>query len=188
MSYIIGCSFVAPSARLPLNFKKVAALSNSTSKLRSRQTAPYSCATEVTPSCLQDLYQIPTTPATQSSNVLGVSGFINEFANNGDLQTFLSRFRSDLAGTTFSLETLDGGENNQDPSDAGKEANLDIQYTVGLASKVPVTFISVGEDNSDGLDGALDEANFLLGQCSPPNVLTTSFDVNENEIPLDLAK
>ena len=142
----------------------------------------------MTPTCLQDLYQIPTTPATQSSNVLGVSGFIDQFANEADLQTFLTSLRTDLVGTTFSLETVDGGENDQNPNDAGTEANLDIQYTVGVASKVPVTFISVGENNSDGLDGFIDEANFLLGQSSPPNVLTTSYGFNEDEIPLDLAK
>jgi tripeptidyl-peptidase-1 len=28
-----------------------------------------------------------------------------------------------------------------------------LKYTIGLATKVPVTFISVGENNSDGVDG-----------------------------------
>lgn len=32
---------------------------------------------------------------------------------------------------------------------------LDIEYTVGLAGGVPVTFISVGEDNNDGVMGTL---------------------------------
>lgn len=180
-------SFVASNPRLPITFRPVAAPSNNT-KLRTRQTAPSSCATEVTPSCLQALYQIPTTPATQSSNVLGVSGFIDQFANNVDLQQFLSMFRPDLTGTTFGLQEIDDGQNDQTPSNAGVEANLDTQYTVGVASKVPVTFISVGDDNSDGLDGFIDEANFLLGQDSPPTVLTTSYGFNEDEITLDLAK
>jgi hypothetical protein len=36
---------------------------------------PASCATAVTPACLQAIYGIPTTPATQASNRLGVPGF-----------------------------------------------------------------------------------------------------------------
>ena len=40
--------------------------------------------------------------------------------------------------------------------------SLDIQYTVGLASNVPVTFVSVGGNNED-----IDEVNFLLQQEFP---------------------
>ena len=47
---------------------------------------PASCATTITPSCLQALYGIPTTPATVSTNQLGVSGFIEQFANQADLK------------------------------------------------------------------------------------------------------
>ena len=34
-------------------------------------------------------------------------------------------------------------------TDTISQANLDIQYTVGIASGVPVAFISVGEENND---------------------------------------
>lgn len=81
---------------------------------------------------------------------MGVSGFIEQFANNNDLQSFLRSLRPDLEGTTFALQTLDGGENPQNANEAGVEANLDTQYTVGVASGVPVTFISVGENTHDG--------------------------------------
>jgi tripeptidyl-peptidase-1 len=53
---------------------------------------------------------------------------------------------------------------------------LDIQYTVGVASGVPVTFISVGNNVQDGaLLGFLDTINALLAENSPPQVLTTSY-------------
>ncbi len=42
--------------------------------------APSSCNSIVTPACLQALYGIPATRATQSTNHLGVSGFIDQFA------------------------------------------------------------------------------------------------------------
>ena len=58
--------------------------------------------------------------------------------------------------------------------------SLDIQYTVGVATNVPTTFISVGSDNQDGdLGGFLDIINSLLKQDNPPLVLTTSFGFDE---------
>lgn len=120
----------------------------------------------------------------------------SEFCEN---QSFLSALRPDLnSGTTFALDTLDGGSNPQGSGDAGIEAvrstppfpylwilnyhgiqNLDIQYTVGVAQGVPVTFVSAGSDNSDGWDGFLDMVNYLLALDTIPNVLTTSYAFNE---------
>ena len=44
------------------------------------------CNETIVPSCLQELYNIPTTPATQANNTLFVAGFGSEFADQGDLQ------------------------------------------------------------------------------------------------------
>ncbi|KAH9923703.1 family S53 protease [Epithele typhae] len=142
------------------------------------------------PACLQALYGIPTTPATQYSNRLAVTGFIKQYANTADLETFLSKFRPDMpSSTTFTLDTIDGGSNPQQGSQAGTEANLDIQYTVGMATNVPTLFISVGEDTQDGgLEGFLDVVNFLLEMDSPPQVLTTSYGQNEDTMSRNLAK
>lgn len=118
-----------------------------------------------------------------------MSGFIEQFANQADLTAFLSQFGQNVTNGSFTLVSVDDGQNEQDPAEAGTEANLDIQYTVGVASGVPVEFISVGEDNSDGLSGFLDEANFINNLTDDlPTVLTTSYGFNENEIPPDLAK
>ncbi|KAF7365470.1 Tripeptidyl-peptidase sed3 [Mycena venus] len=142
---------------------------------------PASCATTVTPACLQAMYGIPTTLATQKTNSIAVAGFIEQFAQTADLKTFLTRFRTDLPSTTtFALRTFDGGSNPQGAGDAGIEANLDIQYTVGVASGVPVTFVSGGETFSDGaLEGFLDIINNLSGLATVPQVLTTSYGEDE---------
>ncbi|EKM56142.1 uncharacterized protein PHACADRAFT_145272 [Phanerochaete carnosa HHB-10118-sp] len=142
----------------------------------------------VTPNCVQTLYNIPSTKATQSSNQLGVSGFLNEFVNEIDLNTFLGKFRPDLGDTGFAVASLDGGSDSEQEGQAGLEASLDIQYTVGVASGVPVTFISVGEKNQDGLSGFLDIVNFLLNEPNPPQVLSTSYGNNEPLMPLSLVK
>ncbi|EMD36470.1 hypothetical protein CERSUDRAFT_156150 [Gelatoporia subvermispora B] len=181
-------SFPDPNANLPV-FRRAVSKRNVPSEANLTSDAvPSSCANTITPACLQALYGIPTTPATQSSNQLGVSGFSEQFANQADLETFLSQFRTDIpSSTTFSLETLDDGLNPQSGSDAGVEANLDVQYTIGLATDVPTTFISVGEDTQDGLGGLLDIINFLLEQDSPPQVLTTSYGRNENTVSRSVA-
>ena len=48
--------------------------------------------------------------------------------------------------------------------------NLDIQYTVGVATGVPTIFITVGENNSDGVDGFIDIINALNAESAPPQV------------------
>lgn len=113
---------------------------------------------------------------------------MDQFASKTDLTTFLKEFRPDMpSNTTFSLETVDGGQNVQ--TSPGLEANVDIQYTIGLATNVPTIFISVGVNVQDGaLDGFLDIILFLLGQPNPPHVLTTSYGQNENTISRSLAK
>ncbi|KAK7050590.1 family S53 protease [Favolaschia claudopus] len=162
--------------------------SSPTANLSSDAT-PSSCATSITPACLQSLYGIPTTPATESSNSIVVSGFIEQFANKADLTSFLKKFRTDISSsTTFALQTLDGGSNPQSASQAGVEANLDIQYTVGVATGVPVVFVSVGEDFNDGdLEGFLDIVNFLSAEDQVPQVMTTSYGENETDMSKALA-
>ncbi|KAJ7016424.1 subtilisin-like protein [Mycena alexandri] len=163
--------------------------SGSSGNSATNSTAADSCDTDVTPECLQTLYNIPATPATQASNSIAVAGFIDQFAQKADLQQFLTALRPDLSPqTTFSLETLDGGSNTQGAAEAGVEANLDVQYTVGVATKVPVVFVSVGEQSQDGdLGGFLDIVNFISGQKTIPQVMTTSYGENEADISPALA-
>jgi tripeptidyl-peptidase-1 len=65
--------------------------------------------------------------------------------------------------------------------------NLDIQYTVGVATGVPTFFISVGDSSTDGVDGFLDIINFLNGESRPPQVLTTSYGFDERDLGATLA-
>ncbi|KAJ6592414.1 family S53 protease [Mycena capillaripes] len=154
----------------------------------TRDLVPESCNTAITPTCLQAIYNIPATPATQTSSKLGVSGFVFEWANSLDLSQFLTAFRPDMPNTTtFDLQTLDGGVNVQIPNSAGIEANIDVQYTVGVATSVPVTFISVGEDGEDGLAGFMDIITTLINDSDRPNVLSTSYGFNEDDLTYPMA-
>ncbi|KAK1229126.1 hypothetical protein PQX77_007831 [Marasmius sp. AFHP31] len=178
-------SFALRPPAEPQFFAPVATNANVTGRANP---APTSCNNNVTPACLQALYGIPTAPATQSSNRLGVTGFIDQWAQNADLETFLSLLRPDMSSnTSFAVQSVDGGVNNQGPSNAGIEANLDIQYTVGIATGVPVTFITVGEDNEDDVSGFLDVINVLIAEDAPPAVLSTSYGFDEPDLGPELA-
>ncbi|KAJ7859611.1 family S53 protease [Mycena olivaceomarginata] len=174
----------------PLRSKpKFVAASSAKRATAGSDDLPDSCTSTINPACLQELYRIPTTPATQKSNTLGVAGFIDEWAHQADLTTFLTRDRPDInSSTSFALETLDGGSNPQNSSQAGVEADLDTQYTIGIATGVPVIFISAGDDNPDGLNGFLDMIILLINDPSRPSVLTTSYGFDsETDLPISVA-
>ncbi|KAJ6450427.1 family S53 protease-like protein [Mycena vitilis] len=140
----------------------------------------------ITPACLQALYGIPTTPATESSNKLLVTAYEDQFAQNADLSDFLKLLRPDIPSTTkFTLLTTDGGTNPQAANDAGVEADLDIQYTTGTATDVPVEFLSVGGNNF--ATSLLDTTTFLDGIANPPSVMTTSYGSTESSFGSSMA-
>ncbi len=57
----------------------------------SLATVPSSCSTTITPACLRALYNTSTyVPKATNVNKLGVAGYLDEFANNADLQASLS--------------------------------------------------------------------------------------------------
>lgn len=104
-----------------------------------------SCANTITPTCLRTLYNTTSyVPSATAVNKLGVAGYLDEFANHADLATFLRRFRTDAtgAGSNFTTIRINGGGDDQ--SDPGVEANLDIQYTIGMSFPTPNTYYSTG--------------------------------------------
>ncbi|KAJ7702547.1 hypothetical protein B0H16DRAFT_1902473 [Mycena metata] len=135
--------------------------------------------------CLQDLYGIPSTPATQRNNTLVVTGFSDFFAETADLSSFLKQFRPDIpSNTTFSLLSVDGGENPQGAGDGAVEPNLDIQYTLGIATGVPIQFLSAGVHNAtfeDFAQDALDIVTFLEGAEDPPTVVSILYGSREDD-------
>ncbi|KAE9396167.1 family S53 protease-like protein [Gymnopus androsaceus JB14] len=135
----------------------------------------------ITPTCLQELYGIPTTPATAKGNSLLVTAYEDEFAQTADLAEFLKLLRPDIpSNTTFTLLTLDGGLNTQNPADAGSEASRS-----GLATGVPIQFLSVGGE--DFATSLLDTTTFLDGIEEPPTVMTTSYGDDESSFGSSMA-
>lgn len=80
LSRISITSFAVIKTKAP-KFKKLSSSGNLTSR-----AAPASCATSITPTCLQEEYGIPTAAGPSASSKIAVSGFIEQFANEADLK------------------------------------------------------------------------------------------------------
>ncbi|KAK6971740.1 peptidase S8/S53 domain-containing protein [Favolaschia claudopus] len=104
-----------------------------------------------------------------------------EWAETADLQAFLTQFRPDLPpNQTFLTISLDNGTNPQEPGVGGTEADLDIEYAAGIATSIPLQFLSVGDFDLDLGIGFLDTATYLATTPNPPTVVSTSYgDVEE---------
>ncbi|KAJ3523844.1 hypothetical protein NM688_g8659 [Phlebia brevispora] len=150
--------------------------------------APDDCTPDlVTPYCVYRIYGIPLDTVTPAAGSIGVVGINDEYANEADLSKFMVHFRPDVKvsrARTFKVEGINGGQNPQDPKLTGVEANTDIQYTVGIASGVPVTFFSVARLG----DYFIDLITYLLGQNVRPSILTVSYSVAEADVPKDIAE
>lgn len=137
-------SFVHPVANFMPPKKELSRRSPAMKNLEKR-AAP--CAEETTPECIREMYNFPQIKDNATSKVrLGVAGFLEEYANYKDVEIFLNSSAPEIAATgyNFSIELVNGGENPQDPSQAGAEAALDMQYIMSLAYPTEVTYYSTG--------------------------------------------
>ena len=79
-------SFAMIKSKAP-TFKKAS------SKNITSRAAPASCATSITPTCLQEEYGIPTAAGPSPASQIAVSGFIEQFANQADLKVVSDQIR-----------------------------------------------------------------------------------------------
>ncbi|KAJ7436210.1 family S53 protease [Mycena latifolia] len=190
-------SWVHPTVNFPLtNAQGSPSFRNMSSKATSRismlpgDSVSTDCRTSSnwTPVCIQELYGIPSAPANAAASLFGVSEFNNDFANKRDLKLFLETYRPDMnPNTTFDLLSIDGGINNQLPAGAGLAADADIQYAIGLATGIPVTFISTGTLPNDLFTEFLDQAQHLLSMRHPPQTVLNGWGALESQIPPQIA-
>ncbi|KAJ6613214.1 family S53 protease-like protein [Mycena sp. CBHHK59/15] len=161
----------------------VPAITVSRRHLADRQAPPPTdCTVFQTPACLQAKYNIPTTSATQSSNTLTVTGFQFNFPSTFLTQTFLNFLRPDKTfNVTFGTRFVGGATNLT--SQGNSEVSLDMEYTMGLATDVPVTFLSIGPANATPADFPtllLEGFGLLLNDTNPPHVVSTSYGADES--------
>lgn len=103
------------------------------------------CQTSITPACLKELYSINDyTPDPNSGSSIAFGSFLNQSAIYSDLALFESYFG--IPSQNFSVELINGGTNDQNLATAQfGEADLDVEYIVGISHPLPVReFITGG--------------------------------------------
>ncbi|KAI0737696.1 tripeptidyl peptidase A [Daedaleopsis nitida] len=157
-----------------------------------------SCNTTITLTCLKQLYNaVGFTPSTKHGNKIGITGYLEEFANIQDLQLFYADQLPAALNTNFTTALVNGGENSQNQSQAGAEANLDVQFAFGLSFPTPGTFWATGGRppfNPDAItttntnEPYADWLDFILAQHNPPQTISTSYADDEQTVPVSYAK
>ncbi|KAI3616687.1 tripeptidyl peptidase [Moniliophthora roreri] len=177
---------------------KVAAQSAEKIKLPNGIEVDASCNSTITISCLQQLYNaVGYTPSADIGNSIGITGYLEEFANIQDLQSFYAEQRPDALGTSFEFISVKGGENSQNLSEAGAEANLDVQFAFGLSFPINGTFWSTAgrppfkpdlttpQNTNEPYNDWLD---FVLASDNIPYVISTSYGEAEQTVPESYAR
>ncbi|PPQ92359.1 hypothetical protein CVT25_008709 [Psilocybe cyanescens] len=137
-----------------------------------------SCNTTITISCLQQLYNaVGYIPSNNKRNSIGITGYLEQFANIQDLQSFFADQRPDALNSSFTFLSVKDGLNSQNLSDAGAEANLDVQFAFGISHPIPLSVRPYG----DWLD-------FVLGLKNPPLTISTSYGDDEQTVPESFAR
>ena len=194
------------------------------SNVASGTTVDRSCNVSITITCLQQLYNaVGYQPKATNKNGIGIIGYLEEFANIQDLQSFYADQRPDALNSSFKFVSVKGlpllilrttfshclffigGLNSQNLSEAGAEANLDVQFAFGLSYPTPGTFWSTAgrppfnpdlgtptntnEPYADVrsyliycdwfLNDALQWLDYVLSQPNPPQSISTSYGDHE---------
>ncbi|KZV66414.1 subtilisin-like protein [Peniophora sp. CONT] len=168
-------------------------LSVSGSNSSSNGTVDPSCGQMITPDCLLDLYNARGYNASaESNNSIGVTGFIGQNAVFEDVQSFYADFVPEASNSSFDVVLVNGGENSQNISEAGQEADLDVQYAFGLTYPTPGAYWSVGgsppfqpdtntpENRNEPYADWLD---YILAQDEIPQTISSSYADDEQTVP-----
>ncbi|KAH9051102.1 peptidase S8/S53 domain-containing protein [Lactarius vividus] len=151
---------------------------------KSSSREPGTLLLNVTPAFLRWLYNtFAYVPSAMDRNVLGVTGYNQEYPSPADLTSYMRKYRPDGIDATYVVALVNGGEYN--PNNPGGEANLNLQLTEGMTYPTPHIFYST-KDLPNG-DVYLAWLNAVLSQQNVPQTITTSYGSYERVYPMDYA-
>ncbi|KAJ3761594.1 tripeptidyl peptidase A [Lentinula raphanica] len=176
---------------------QVVAQSNTPIISASRISVDPSCNTTITVSCLKQLYNATDiTPSATIKNSFGITGYLNQFANLQDLQSFYALEVPEAVNSSFRVISVAGGQNNQTLSEAGDEADLDIEFGFGITFPINGTFFTTAgsppfipdmNNPTDTNEPYTTWLDFVLAQEEIPLVITTSYGDGEQTVPKSFA-
>ncbi|KAF8204657.1 tripeptidyl peptidase A [Pholiota molesta] len=183
---------------IPEDFN-TAAKSEGVVKAASGVTVDASCNQIITITCLQQLYNAVGFTPSAKGNSIGITGYLEQFANFQDLQSFFADQRPDALNSTFDVISVAGGLNNQSLAEAGDEANLDVQFAFSLSHPIKPTFFTTAgrppfiPDLGEPADDDENEPyttwlDFILSHPNPPLAISTSYGDDEQTVPFSFAQ
>jgi tripeptidyl-peptidase-1 len=163
---------------------------------------PASCnVSSVSSDCLRQYYHTYTYKVRNpTKQLIGISGFLAQYASFSDLAKFLSTQRPEAAKAKYKFNVVlngEGAKNDQD--DAGVEANLDVQTVAAIGFNIPSTFYSnpgsppyIPDENTptNTNEPYTTEFEYLLSlpDSKLPSILSTSYGDDEQTVPLAYQK
>ncbi|KAF8321037.1 tripeptidyl peptidase A [Cantharellus anzutake] len=149
---------------------------------------------------LKTLYRTNAYKAKGTRSSIGITGYLEQYANLADLKHFYSIFYPPALKSTLHVELINGAINSQNISEAGIEANLDVQFAGGISYPVKQIFYSTygrGQNTNRSISYE-DNGNepydvfltYLLRKKTKdlPQVLTTSYGEDEDTVPINYAR
>jgi tripeptidyl-peptidase-1 len=134
-------------------------------QLQARKSSPTevapACQTSITPSCLKEMYNVGDyVPKPAAGSRIGFGSFLNESAQQSDLEAYQTLF--DIPTQRFTVELINGGVDDQNaPSSDIGEANLDVQLISAVSHPLPIHEFITG-----GVAYANLHATFFLLTCT----------------------
>ncbi|OCH95935.1 tripeptidyl peptidase A [Obba rivulosa] len=157
-----------------------------------------SCNETITITCLKQLYNaVGFTPSSKNGNKIAATGYLGQFANFADFELFNEDQVPEAVNATFDVISINGGENDQDPDEAGDEADLDVQFAFGLTFPTPATFFTTGGSPpfipdvltpTDSNEPYTEWLDFILDDPNPPQTISTSYADDEQTVPVSFAQ
>ncbi|KUI73558.1 Tripeptidyl-peptidase sed3 [Cytospora mali] len=153
------------------------------------------CSSYVDPTCLSNLYSF-SSAKDYTSGKMGIGGFLEQYAIKSDLVTFMDKYAVESnTDESFTCVTVNDGECPSSASEAGDEANLDVQYARSITESIPLTYYStggLGEFEGSGTNTNEPYVEFLeylldLDDSDLPNTLSISYGDDEQTVPDDYA-
>ncbi|EZF76389.1 hypothetical protein H105_02275 [Trichophyton soudanense CBS 452.61] len=159
--------------------------------------ATENCNATITPRCLRELYKMGDYVAKPDCrNVIGVSGYLDQYARYSDFHKFLELYAPEMKGANFSVVHIGSGQNLQNSTRNSIEASLDINYALSLSNASAVFYTTSGrgplvpdldqpEQEHNSNEPYLDQLHYLLSlpQEALPAVLSTSYGESEQSVP-----
>ncbi|KAH6660808.1 tripeptidyl peptidase A [Truncatella angustata] len=159
------------------------------------------CSALVTPDCFRNAYGVGHyKPDPDSGSRVAFGSFLNQSARLDDLHLYQSTYGIPLSN--FSVVTINGGLDHQDPNGHIGEANLDAQFENAMSYPLPqIQYITGGKPpfipnldkptaDHNSNEPYLEYYEYLLNRTNDelPQVISNSYGDDEQTVPPEYAK